>query len=148
MCSFRISEETRNGSQERRSGEEKERKGKVEREEMETQRKQMKKRKTSLDEKEDKFMAKEREISVSLTTAQQLLGEGNERLKEAIKNGNLQHAATAHLMIETGTAKTKECTKALEKLREKQRKLVDKKRKLLDQNLSLLESSKKLKTGE
>ena len=121
---------------------------KVEREKMESLRKQMKKQKTSLDEKEDKFTGKENEISVSLSTAQQLLKEGDEKLKETIKKGNLQHADTAHLMIETGTTKTKECTKALEKLREKQKKLVDRKRKLLDQNFSFLDSAKKLKTAE
>ena len=123
MCSFRVFEQTRNVSQEPRGGKEKKRNekswkwenGKPEKADEET--------KTSLDEKEDKFTAKENEISVSLSTAQQLLEEGNEKLKEAIKKGNLQHAATAHLMIETGTTKTKECTKALEKFKREAKKV-------------------------
>ena len=82
-----------------------------------------------------------------LAAAHELLSDGNNKLRDALKNGNLQYAATAHLMIDTGTQKTRELTTTLEEVRHKQRSLTNKKRKLFDKNLSLLESVKNFKPG-
>ena len=57
----------------------------------------------------------------SLTSAYDLLKEGNEKMKAAIAKKDLTKISTAQLMIDTATNKTGEYNATLEKIRVKKK---------------------------
>lgn len=137
-----------------REKEEKERKELLQRREEDERRKKARDellyQKATLSEKQLSLDEEEKEIKESLTSAYDLLKEGNEKMKAAIAKKDLTKISTAQLMIDTATNKTGEYNATLDKIRVKQKDLDQRKRKLLDSSLDLQsqQGNKKKKTDK
>lgn len=67
--------------------------------------------------------------------SEELLTEGNTKLKHAMEKEDLKGASVAQMMISTASSKLEECRKEMDKVREKQKEVEKTKRSLLERNL-------------
>ena len=78
---------------------------------------------------------REDEIRRKMQISEELLTEGNTKLKHAMEKEDLKGASVAQMMISTASSKLEECRKEMDKVREKQKEAEKIKRRLLERNL-------------
>ena len=71
-------------------------------------------------EKEQGLEKREDEIRRKMQISEELLTEGNTKLKHAMEKEDLKGASVAQMMISTASSKLEECRKEMDKVREKQ----------------------------